>query len=51
MTGRFFDRCHVAPDVPDRALAQAFWDACEDMTGEHWSGAQRSSIRSQRVAG
>jgi NAD(P)-dependent dehydrogenase (short-subunit alcohol dehydrogenase family) len=34
VTGRFFDRCHVAPDVADPALARRFWDACEAMTGE-----------------
>jgi NAD(P)-dependent dehydrogenase (short-subunit alcohol dehydrogenase family) len=34
VTGRFFDRCHPAPDVADPSLAQAFWSACEDMTGE-----------------
>jgi len=32
--GRFFDRCRLAPDVADAALAQTFWAACEDMTGE-----------------
>jgi NAD(P)-dependent dehydrogenase (short-subunit alcohol dehydrogenase family) len=51
LTGRFFDRCHVTPDMIDPALAQAFWDACEDMTGEHPPGERRSSIRSQHVAG
>lgn len=35
LTGRYFDRCHLAPDVADAALAQTFWAACEDMTGEH----------------
>ncbi|OFW27137.1 MAG: hypothetical protein A3H97_13275 [Acidobacteria bacterium RIFCSPLOWO2_02_FULL_65_29] len=35
LTGRFFDRCRLAPDVADPALARAFWEACEDMTGEH----------------
>ncbi len=34
LTGRYFDRCHLAPDVADRALAQTFWAACEDLTGE-----------------
>ncbi len=43
MTGRFFDRCHVAPDAADPALAQTFWAACEDMTGEYWSGEQEAS--------
>jgi NAD(P)-dependent dehydrogenase (short-subunit alcohol dehydrogenase family) len=46
MTGRFFDRRCVAPDVADPALARAFWAACEEMTGEHWPGEQHSSIRS-----
>ncbi|MBI4886265.1 MAG: SDR family NAD(P)-dependent oxidoreductase [Acidobacteria bacterium] len=32
-TGRYFDRCHLAPDVANAALARAFWTACEDMTG------------------
>ncbi len=35
-TGRYFNRCRLAPDVADPALAQAFWAACEDMTGERW---------------
>jgi NAD(P)-dependent dehydrogenase (short-subunit alcohol dehydrogenase family) len=34
VTGRFFDRCHLAPDVADAALARRFWAACEEMTGE-----------------
>jgi NAD(P)-dependent dehydrogenase (short-subunit alcohol dehydrogenase family) len=37
VTGRFFDRCHLAPDVADTALSQDFWAACEGMTGQHWS--------------
>lgn len=32
LTGRFFDRCRVAPDVADPALAQTFWAACEGLT-------------------
>jgi hypothetical protein len=28
VTGRFFDRCHLAPDVADTAPAQDFWAAC-----------------------
>jgi NAD(P)-dependent dehydrogenase (short-subunit alcohol dehydrogenase family) len=36
-TGRFFDRCTLGSDVTDPALAQGFWAACEDMTGQHWS--------------
>lgn len=40
MTGRFFDRCTVAPDVPDSALAAAFWSACEKMTvSRSWTDA------------
>jgi hypothetical protein len=38
VTGRFFDRCRPAPDVADPGLAQSFWAACEEMTGEHWPG-------------
>ncbi len=45
VTGRFFNRCHPAPDVADRALAHTFWAACEDMIGEHGSGEQHASIR------
>ena len=51
MTGRFFDRCHLAPDVADPAHAQAFWAACEDMTGEHVTSEQDRSLRPRRVAG
>jgi len=36
MSGRFFNRCEPAPDVADRDLARQVWDACEQMTGEHW---------------
>ena len=36
VTGRFFDRCHLAPDVADPGLAHTFWARCEDMTGERW---------------
>jgi NAD(P)-dependent dehydrogenase (short-subunit alcohol dehydrogenase family) len=32
VTGTFFNRCTPAPDVADPALAQAFWDACAEMT-------------------
>jgi len=49
VTGRFFDRCHLAPDVADPALAQRFWAACEVMTGERWPSEQPSSIQSRRV--
>lgn len=38
LTGRYFDRCRVAPDVADPALAQAFWGVCEDMTSERRHG-------------
>jgi NAD(P)-dependent dehydrogenase (short-subunit alcohol dehydrogenase family) len=34
VSGRFFNRCHVAPDVAEPALARRFWDACEAMTGD-----------------
>jgi NAD(P)-dependent dehydrogenase (short-subunit alcohol dehydrogenase family) len=37
MTGRFFDRCTLESDVADPVLAQGFWAACEEMTGQHWS--------------
>ena len=37
VTGRFFDRCHLAPDVADPALARDFWARCEEMTGQHSS--------------
>jgi NAD(P)-dependent dehydrogenase (short-subunit alcohol dehydrogenase family) len=42
LTGRYFNRCHLAPDVADPELARAFWDACEAMTGEHWPTAQHA---------
>jgi NAD(P)-dependent dehydrogenase (short-subunit alcohol dehydrogenase family) len=45
-TGRYFDRCHLAPDVADPALAQTFWAACEDMTGEHGPGESAGTARS-----
>lgn len=32
-TGRFFDRCHLAADVPERAPTDAFWRVCETLTG------------------
>lgn len=38
VTGRFFDRCHQAPDAADPELARSFWAACEEMTGERWPG-------------
>lgn len=41
MSGRFFDRCSVAPDVADAALARTFWAACEAMTGAHASANSR----------
>jgi NAD(P)-dependent dehydrogenase (short-subunit alcohol dehydrogenase family) len=34
LSGRFFDRCRLASDVADPALARAFWTACEHMTAE-----------------
>jgi hypothetical protein len=37
MTGRFLDRCIIGPDVADQTLAQGFWAACEEMTGQRWS--------------
>jgi hypothetical protein len=37
VTGRFFDRCHLAPDVADAALAQEFWTACAEMTRQYSS--------------
>jgi NAD(P)-dependent dehydrogenase (short-subunit alcohol dehydrogenase family) len=42
VTGRFFNRCELAPDVADRALARRFWDACEQLTGERWPVDQSS---------
>lgn len=38
-SGRFFDRCHVAPDVADPAAARRLWTACEDLTRERWPAA------------
>jgi len=35
-TGRYFNRCHLEADVADPALADAFWSACERITGEYW---------------
>ena len=43
-TGRFFDRCHVAPDVVDPALAETFWASCEQLTAERWSGTVTVSV-------
>jgi len=30
-SGRFFNRCQVAYDLPDQAPAEAFWRACEQL--------------------
>ena len=38
-SGRFFDRCRLAPDRADPLLARAFWTACEDMTAERSSSS------------
>lgn len=38
VTGRFFDRCRLAPDRQDPMLASAFWLSCERMCGDPWSG-------------
>jgi len=46
LTGRYFDRCHLAPDVADSALARTFWAACEDMTAE-----RRPTGQSTRLGG
>lgn len=35
-SGRFFDRCQLAPDVPEPGIAEAFWQTCEDLTGARW---------------
>jgi NAD(P)-dependent dehydrogenase (short-subunit alcohol dehydrogenase family) len=48
-TGRYFNRCRVASDVANPALARTFWAACEDMTGERWLREQPASIRSKPV--
>jgi len=45
VTGRFFDRCHLAPDVADPALARTFWAACEEMTGQRWLRAATDEPR------
>ena len=42
LTGRYFNRCDLAPDVADAQAARAFWTACEDMTGESRSIARRA---------
>jgi retinol dehydrogenase 14 len=39
-SGRFFDRCQLAPDVPEPGIAEAFWRACEDLTGARWPTEQ-----------
>jgi NAD(P)-dependent dehydrogenase (short-subunit alcohol dehydrogenase family) len=39
-TGRYFDRCHLAPDAADPTLARAFWEACEGMTGARTNTAR-----------
>jgi NAD(P)-dependent dehydrogenase (short-subunit alcohol dehydrogenase family) len=41
LTGRFLDRCNLAPDVADAALAQEFWAACEEMTGQSHQKGER----------
>lgn len=35
-SGRFFDRCQLAPDVPEPRIAEAFWQTGEDLTGARW---------------
>ena len=49
LTGRFFNRCQPTPDVADSALAEAFWAACEGMTGEPWPMEEPGSIRLKRT--
>jgi retinol dehydrogenase-12 len=44
VTGRFFDRCHLAPDVADAALAQEFWAVCEEMAGQPSSRQQGERV-------
>jgi len=43
MTGRFFNRCRLEPDVADSANAVQFWTACEDMTDQRWPRDHRGS--------
>jgi NAD(P)-dependent dehydrogenase (short-subunit alcohol dehydrogenase family) len=48
--GRFFDRCQVAPDAPEPALADAFWAACEALTGERRPAAEQTIAGSPPAA-
>jgi hypothetical protein len=41
LTGLFFGRCQLAPDVADPELAETFWAAREEMRGERWPGADQ----------
>jgi NAD(P)-dependent dehydrogenase (short-subunit alcohol dehydrogenase family) len=45
-TGRFFDRCDVQPDVPDPALAEMFWGACEAMADAARQSTEANGPRS-----
>lgn len=49
VTGHFFDRCTLAPDTAEPALARAFWSACEALTGATWPTTAHTSARARRV--
>jgi NAD(P)-dependent dehydrogenase (short-subunit alcohol dehydrogenase family) len=46
MTGRFFNRCRLEPDVADSANALQFWTACEGMTDHRWRRDRAASLLS-----
>jgi len=49
LSGRFFDRCTVAPDRAEPASARALWSACEALTCESWPSTSPASDRARRV--
>jgi NAD(P)-dependent dehydrogenase (short-subunit alcohol dehydrogenase family) len=44
VSGRFFDRFRLAPDLPDPALAGQFWDVCEELAGLGQLGQQAGAV-------
>jgi retinol dehydrogenase-12 len=44
LSGRFFDRCHAAPDVADPVIARRVWTTFEGLTDERWPRAVGSDV-------
>ena len=45
VSGRFFDRFTLAPDVPAATLAATFWHACEELTHTGETPDDRRTVR------